>query len=272
MRIDERTVQATLRAWDEGLESWDGHDEVVFWLEHDLFDQLILIRHLHWLAGVQSAGARQRLATRFSLICIDRFPAVVRFTGLGALSSSQLATLFPQRQPITPAQIAAGRDAWNMFRAADPRPLLAATQSGFEPLPLLAGALSRHFEDYPSTRDGLSRTERQILTDLAAGHDTFAALFHAAQDAEERVYMGDAIFLAILNDLASARHPLVHLEGPASLPPTDSRFSLTPAGRDVLAGRADHVALNGIDRWMGGVRVGEGACWRWDGHSLAIAD
>src|SRR3954463_4518206 len=37
---------ARLRRWDAGLDSYPEYGEVVLWLEHDLFDQLILIRHL----------------------------------------------------------------------------------------------------------------------------------------------------------------------------------------------------------------------------------
>ena len=39
------------------------------------------------------------------------------------------------------------------------------------------------------------------------------------------------------------------------------------AGRDVIEGREDAVALNGIDRWLGGVHlVGQNRSpWRWDG-------
>ena len=41
-------------------------------------------------------------------------------------------------------------------------------------------------------------------------------------------------------------------------------FALTQAGRDVLAGAADRVALCGIDRWLGGVHLnGRGPTWRW---------
>jgi hypothetical protein len=33
----------------------------------------------------------------------------------------------------------------------------------------------------------------------------------------------------------------------------------------VLEGRADHVGLNGIDRWIGGVHLkGDSVEWRWD--------
>jgi hypothetical protein len=43
-------------------------------------------------------------------------------------------------------------------------------------------------------------------------------------------------------------------------------------GRRVLRGEADHVALNGIDRWVGGVHLrGPAARWRWDEDTESIA-
>jgi hypothetical protein len=58
---------ALLRDWNERLDRFDEYGEVVFWLEHDLFDQLLLIRHLHWLSSAVADRSRARL------ICIDRF-------------------------------------------------------------------------------------------------------------------------------------------------------------------------------------------------------
>ena len=48
-------------------------------------------------------------------------------------------------------------------------------------------------------------------------------------------------------------------------------LALTAAGADVLAGRADRVALIGFDRWLGGLhlRAGNGL-WRWDGERGAL--
>jgi hypothetical protein len=43
------------------------------------------------------------------------------------------------------------------------------------------------------------------------------------------------------------------------------RLTLTDAGRAVLAGQEDQLVLNGIDRWLGGVRLKTpGPLWRWD--------
>ena len=74
--------------------------------------------------------------------------------------------------------------------------------------------------------------------------------------------MGDTTFFDILRARsASARVPLVTIERrPTDAATSDlSVVAITDAGRDVLAGRSDHVALNGIDRWRGGVHlVGRG--------------
>jgi hypothetical protein len=235
-------LMATTRRWDEGLGRYRDHDEVVFWFEHDLFDQLILIRHLHWLSTLD------RGATRFSLINIGSFPGFARFRGLGELSPAQLATLLPLRAPISDAQVALGRDAWNRFRAPAPQPFAELLGRDTSVLPFLEGAVRRHLEDFPARATGLSRSERQILEAVADGHATFEEIFVACQAKEERVYMGDTTFRGILDRLVSAPHPLLTRDG-------RGRYALTATGTEVLAGRADHLALNGIDRWMGGTHL-----------------
>ena len=64
---------------------------------------------------------------------------------------------------------------------------------------------------------------------------------------------------------AEAPTPLVEAE-PAGAPvDRHARLRLCDAGREVLRGRADHVSLNGVDRWIGGVHLtGRAVPWRWD--------
>ena len=51
-----------------------------------------------------------------------------------------------------------------------------------------------------------------------------------------------------------------------------TRLRLTDTGARVLAGDADHVTLNGIDRWIGGVHLrGRHVRWRWDDGTETIA-
>lgn len=228
--------------------------EVTIWVEHDLFDQLLLIRHLAWLA-------RAGDASHFRLICIDGFPGHPRFAGLGELNPTEMASLWPARRPITPDQIALGTRLWATFTASDPRAFADLVLRGdTRALPFAAGALRRFLEDYPAVGSGLSRSEHQILTVVRAGHRDRVAAFRAAAELEERVFMGDSTFFAIVDRLTAGRSPLLSVGG--------GELALTDAGHAVLDGRADYIDLNGIDRWMGGVHLTDGRC-RWTGHELA---
>jgi hypothetical protein len=93
-----------------------------------------------------------------------------------------------------------------------------------------------------------------MLESIAEGASNFEEIFVACQRMEERVYMGDSIFRAILDGLASAPHPLLSFD-------PSGRAALTATGKDVLAGQANHVAINGLDRWMGGVHLTPDNLW-----------
>ena len=267
---DRQAYEQFLREFettDAALDRLREQDELVLWFEHDLFDQLLLARHLHWL-GVQGP-----VDTRLSLICIDRYPGVEPFHGLGQLTPEQLASLFPQRQRITAAMIRAGSDLWRAFTAPDPRALEVVATRGIPELPFIAGAMMRFLEEFPGTGDGLSRTERTVLRAIARGLHDPSEIFLAVQQEEERVFMGDLSFWTIVRQMARGTVPLVDIridrERPLRLPEGD--VSMTAAGARVLAGEADAVMLRGIDRWLGGVHVnGTQTSWRWDGVTRAL--
>jgi hypothetical protein len=132
----------------------------------------------------------------------------------------------------------------------------------------LDGALRRHLEEYPSTWNGLPRTEHQALTAAAAGPAPFPTLFRASQEMEERIYMTDLSFAQRVRQLAMGPRALLRLD------PAGTRFirhqtvAITPAGQEALDGREDWVRLRGFDRWLGGVHLhGREAAWRWDAET-----
>ena len=253
-------ILARLVHSDAMLDAAGDADEIVLWFEHDLFDQLQLLRVLARCA--RRGPARAAL----SLICIGAYPGVSRFHGLGQLSIAQLRGLFPDRNLVTPAQLQLAADAWRRFGADDPRPFAALLTENTTPLPYLAGAVRRQLEELPSTRNGLSRTEHQALAAIAAGAGDVALAFRSTQEMEERVFMGDVSFAGAVRALGDAGLPLVRLDLPSPhVELARQAVTLTPFGRHVLAGRADHVTVNGIDRWVGGVRLqGRTVGWRWD--------
>lgn len=243
-------------------------DQIVLWFEHDLYDQLQLIQVLDRLADHPDAAART------TLIAIGEHPEVTPFYGLGQLRPDQLAALFPARQPLSAAQLALGRAAWDAFRSPDPSAIERLLAGETAPLPFLRGALVRHLEELPSVEDGLGRTERQIVEMLAAGVDTPKALFTASYQREDQPFLGDTTFFARLAALAEAPHPALAQAGgqplarmPQGAPDpafTGQRLVPTETGRELLAGRADWVRLNGLDRWYGGAHLtGPAPAWRW---------
>jgi RNA polymerase sigma factor (sigma-70 family) len=258
--------EAQYRAWDERLASFADYDEVVLWFEHDLFDQLILIRHLDWFAR------RDLGRTTLSLICVGEFPGVEGFAGLGELSPDQLASLLGTRQRVTVRQTELARVGWRAFTSTDPTSIERLLERDTSALPFLGGALVRFLEEYPAVGSGLPRTERQILDGLTRGITTPVDLFLDSQKLEERIFMGDATFWLRLEALASGPRPLIRLVGQ----PTHRAFpkgevALTDNGRRVAAGEADWVALDGIDRWLGGVHlVGHEVPWRWDARARRL--
>ena len=263
-------VLASYERWDAALERFVDHDEVVLWFEHDLFDQLLLIRHLDWFSR------RELGRTTLQLICIGAFPGIEPFHGLGQLDPGQLASLLDTRTRVTSRQLALGQRAWAAFTSGDPmrvQRLVDELSSGGEDadaLPFLAGALRRLLEEFPSVENGLGRTERHIL-DLVAERGPIRAmeLFRAEQRLEERVFMGDSTFWRRVHGLMSGAEPLLaadvddllSADGPTSV------LSLTTAGELVRAAVSDRVRLAGIDGWVGGVRLhaspGGDVPWRW---------
>ncbi len=228
---------------DEALKAFREHDEVVLWFEHDLYDQLHLIQLLSWF-GRQDTGK-----TRISLLCGDQY--------LGRLRPEQLNKLFPQRHPISSSESQTAQAAWDAFTSSEPSGLVALMQDGMEALPFLQGAFRRHLEQFPGVRDGLSRTERQALQFAHSGLHAFGQMFFADLKLEERIFMGDATYRQYLRRLREAKLPL--------LQECNDGLELTDLGRAVLAGEKDQIAVNGIDRWLGGVHLRVGLpVWRWD--------
>lgn len=249
-------VRRSFAERDRALAASSAGDEVVLWFEHDLYDQLQLIQLLDWFADHPHP--------RLTLINPPEY--------LGMMETDRARELFAGRAPVTPAQRALGRRAWDAFRSGDPRHVEALMDAGDAgALPHLRKALRRLLEEYPGTDDGLSRSERQALRAFAGRtpctvRDAYPRAHHAV---EEEIWMGDGSFAALVAGLARGPIPLLEYEdsgaaeGEEAL--LDRRVRFTDAGRQVLAGGTDAVRVHGIDRWIGGVHLeGRAVPWRWD--------
>jgi hypothetical protein len=222
-------------------------DHVVLWFEHDLYDQLQLLQIL----ATGARGLRE-------LIDPDVF--------LGELHEPELEALWPTRREITVEILELGRSGWEAFTAPEPTAIDAFLAADTSALPNLAAALRRLLEELPHVRDGLARSERQLLEPLLDGPKRPFELFLASQQAEEAPFDGDAW---VWRRLAGLQPLVTELPPPPPLGDTrrftSTTVELTPQGRAVLAGEADRVELLGIDRRLGGTHLRPDDLWRWDG-------
>jgi hypothetical protein len=232
----------------------------LLWFEADLYDQLQLAQILAALRDLGVAPDRVRL------VCIGEYPGIAHFGGLGQLEAEQFPGLLEVATPLTAEALDLGAAAWAALRAADPGGLAAVAASRSPELRFLGEAFDRLGREYPSTRDGLSLTERRLLAAAQEADEPDAgAVFARLGEREARPFLGDLFCFRILARLAGGRVPLVELDPLAGEVTAGTRLRLTAAGGRVLRGEADQVALNGIDRWVGGVHLhGPEARWRWD--------
>ncbi len=265
--------ESDLREQHQALASFSDHEEVVLWFEHDLFCQINLIYLLNWFAEEELGE------TKLSLICIDEFPSVQIFHGLGQLNEEQLTSLLPRREPITPAQLEVGSRAWEAYSSPNPAKLISLLSADISVLPFLDAALRRHLLRFPSTRNGLGRIENIGLELVAGGYAKFKSLFPAFMRREPEYGFGDAQFYLALRRMATSPVPLLTQKngGNSAYDPAQmllSSFELTKQGEAVMAGAEDFVIQNGIDLWLGGVHLkGKESPWRWDeiGQELLVS-
>jgi len=180
------------------------------------------------------------------------------------LTGTQLAKLFTMRKTVTPEQLPAAKKVWQAFRAPDPQELVNFTQQDVPGMPFLCAALRRFLEEYPWTRDGLPRMQRQVLQSVGSGAKNKGEIYLSSRKSEQFPW-GDASVYLRVDSLTTG-------PAPALRKTPDGDYTITEQGRDLLSGKADWVELcRGIDVWLGGVHLsGADAGWRWDDQTQKL--
>ena len=184
----------------------DAH--IVLWFDACLFDQSMLA---HILACMFQQGI-----VNADLLCIDAFPGIAPYHGIGQLSPSQLASVYDRRQPVTDLQFQFAGIVDKAFADQDMKLFADFSRSADVPLPWVPAAMARWLQERPDPVSGLGKLETLALDAIRDGNESPAELFKAVAAAETPPqYWGDITLWAKINALADRSPPLVRIEGPA---------------------------------------------------------
>lgn len=207
--LDRESILATLRNQYQKLEGAMCYDCILLWFDACLFDQAMLAHVLTCL--------HQQHIRNVELLCVDTFPGIIPYHGLGQLSPEQLASLCGQHRPVTPEHYAFALLVDQAFATQDVAALSALSQLHDAPLPWVPAAAARWVQEQPDSVSGLGLLERLALEEIRGGADTPAKIFAtvAAADTPPR-FWGDITLWAKINALANRVPPLVQIKGPAA--------------------------------------------------------
>jgi hypothetical protein len=218
--LDKGFVLKTLRNQYRRLAEAAAGRHIVLWFDACLFDQSMLA---HILTCLLHQGARN-----VELLCVDAFPEIEPFHGLGQMQPGQLASLYGNRRPVTDAQFRFAVQVDQAFATQDNGELTELSQLTNAPLPWVPAAAARWLQERPDPVTGLGRLEYLALTAIRAGCETPDKIFQAAAAADTPPrFWGDITLWAKINALAERDPPLVRIDGPAArLPQWESGVSL----------------------------------------------
>ena len=227
--LDRGHILDTLHYQYGKLAQAAAYEQIVLWFDACLFDQSMLAHILTCLT--------HRGVTEVELLCVDAFPGIKPFHGLGQLQPEQLASLYSERRPVTRAQFEFAAVVDKAFATQSDALLTELSEMNTAPLPWIPAAIARWLQERPDPTTGLGRLESLALAAIRAGCETPGKIFArvAAADTPPQ-FWGDTTLWAKINSLADRVPPLVRIEGPADrLPQWESclplkEFRIKPCG------------------------------------------
>lgn len=249
-QIKSEAKQATSKLLD------NDYQRIVLWVEHDNYDQLMLIRSLYLLS--------YQNITKVEIIEVSTFPGRERFIGLGQLPPEALRTLWDSRKDVSAEHIRVATELWQAFCSGTPLKLvdnyLKVDQALF---PNIRDVIFRHLQELPhiDSKHGLvERLTIDILKNKEEGLE-FNELFKRYMKLEPLVYLGDLMFWALIKPLTEGPEPIFQAQKSESRDWYNNHISLSSPAYN----RRSEIA----DKWVGGIHLTPNNFWSWDHHDLA---
>ena len=217
-----RCIFEDLKRHYRKLSTASTYQTIVLWLDACLCDQAMLAHILVCLKHLGHQNVR--------LICIDSFPGIEPFNGLGQLKPAEFATLFPHQHQITNKHFSYAQKVETAFATQD-MALFSILSQEVEapPLPFIPAAVKRWLQENPDPKTGLGRLEHLCIKAISEGCNSPGEIFQSvARDDHTPQFWGDTILWQKINGLADRDPPLVSINGPlARLPQWKSPFKLS---------------------------------------------
>ena len=169
---------------DEAVLSLPENAVLMLWFDACMFDQTILMRILSLLC-------RNPNAVNVFLYCCEG----------NCLEKADFMHGDAGKIRLLPHDWQTAGEAWTLFLRKDAAGIMRLLErEPFERLPKMKKALLRCVDEIPD-RNGLTRTQRQILSLVAGGRHAFMEIFRGLADFEEYPFLGDTACQRLLDQL-----------------------------------------------------------------------
>ena len=234
-------------------------DGLVLWTGAAASDQFFVAWLLSGLCDVREHA---------SVLIVDLAADGRGVRGPAELSPAALAACAAPK-PVSEQNWQAYAAAWRALISPSPESWPALAGKRRTP-PALAAAIRIMIRRLPDRVRGIGRLDERLLAMLAAGRASRRDLLRDAMTSGEPQWRDtdyDTVGDVYLNwRIERMLDPSLHAP---LLQRSGARIALTEFGSDVLGGRANAVAINGIDDDVGGVRLRTGgAMWWRDGDRV----
>ncbi len=210
--LGRELILETLRKQYEKLVGAQTSDDIILWFDACLLDQTMLC-HILTCMRIKGLGTAE-------LICVDAFPGIKPFDGLGQLSPEQLASIYDSRQNVTEVQFDFAERVDRAFALQDQSEFVDLARLRNAPLPWVPAAAARWLREQPDEATGLGHLEQLALQAVHSGLKTPGEIFTYAKTHDVHpIFWGDATLWAKINNLATRTPALVRLDGPAPFLP-----------------------------------------------------
>lgn len=171
--LDKEHVLETLHNQYRRLAEAAGRAHIILWFDACLLDQSMLA-HILTCLRLKGVGNAE-------LLCVDGFPGIDPFHGLGELQPEQLASLYDKRRPVTDEQFRFAETVDKAFATQDAAMFAEISEMPDAPLPWVPAAVARWMQEQPDPRSGLGRLESLALAAIRNGNETPGSIFVSVQ-------------------------------------------------------------------------------------------